>query len=252
MAGRSRRTPARPSLVFIPLLLSFAAWVSTVGCSSAHNEEFARIPGGIVHLGSRATPDDNPPRSVRLAAFLLGVHEVTVRDYARYLNESAQTPDGGSHPDLILNDNRWNPAPDRGRWPVAHITRRDAEDYCRWYSTVIGRTVRLPTEDEWEAAARGGLSGARWPWGHGPPDGRIAFNLKARVQVGRYEPNPHGLFDMAGNVFEWCAGPDPGDIPARGGAWSEVSADDCAVFQRHVFRSDYRGADVGFRIAVDP
>jgi formylglycine-generating enzyme required for sulfatase activity len=60
------------------------------------------------------------------------------------------------------------------------------------------------------------------------------------------------LFDMAGNVFEWCAGPDPRNIPARGGAWSEVNADDCAVFRRHVFRPEYRGADVGFRIAIDP
>ena len=103
---------------------------------------------------------------------------------------------------------------DRLDHPVVHVSWHDAMAYCSWSGT------RLPTEVEWEVAARGGLEGARYPWGDSlMPDGQVRCNIwqgefptgpapgwqPGTVPVDRFAPNGHGLYDMAGNAWEWCA-----------------------------------------------
>ena len=127
----------------------------------------------------------------------------------------------------------------------------DAADYCRWLSEKSGETVRLPTEEEWEFAARGGIRRARYPWGWGSPDGRACYGARAVRRVASFQANPFGLYDMAGNVFEWC-GPAVGEqAPARGGSWAEKDPKFLRVFHRVLFPRDYRDADVGFRVVVE-
>jgi len=190
------------------------------------------VPGGRVQLGSR---EEGGLRVVAVAPFRIGRCEVTVEEYAGFLDATgvgSEVPGGG-----------------RGK-PVARVSAADAASYCRWLSERSGARVRLPTEDEWECAARGGLVGARYPWGWGTPQGKAQFRARGAARVGRFEPNGFGLYDAAGNVFEWCLAAD-GVAVARGGSWAETEEEALRVFRRVKLPEAYRGADVGFRVVVE-
>ena len=140
-----------------------------------------------------------------------------------------------------------------GRQAVAEVKAEEAEAYARWISRETGRTVRLPTEAEWEAAARGGVDGAPFPWGWGGEPAELArFDAGGPApRGGRFPANGFGLYDMAGNLYEWCA-PEASSPPdrrlAKGGSWAERDPDLLRVDRRQPFPADYRGRDVGFRL----
>lgn len=212
---------------------------------------FVRIPGGDVRAGSPEGGGLALPQSAVVNDCRLGRCEVTVAEYARFLNES-----GYAHPPPLVQMKRagtlYRPRLGHARRPVSHVSHADAEAYCRWLSSRIGAEARLPTEQEWEHAARGGIPGARFPWGWGDPAGLACWESRGPRRVGSYPPNPFGLYDMAGNVFEWCRGEgQDGDAPARGGSWSERGSDSLRVFHRRFFPRTYRDADVGFRVLVE-
>ncbi|MBP7275430.1 MAG: SUMF1/EgtB/PvdO family nonheme iron enzyme [Kiritimatiellae bacterium] len=216
--------------------------------SEPESPGFVSIPGGSAVLGSRETPD-HPPREVRMTAFALAETEITVAQYVQFLRDTGGDPPEGSSLFQRASDG-WRARRAVENYPVTGIRREDAEAYARWLGRRIGAAVRLPSEEEWEYAARGGLPGARWPWGWGPPENRAHFDAPAPAPVRTGPVNPYGLWGMAGNVFEWCAGegPQPGTIPARGGAWPERDPNLLRVFHRAGFARDYAGADVGFRV----
>jgi formylglycine-generating enzyme required for sulfatase activity len=126
---------------------------------------------------------------------------------------------------------------ERGRHPVIHVSWDDAQAYCGWSGT------RLPTEAEWERAARGGVEGAAFPWGHElTPDGQHKMNVFqgafpahdtgddgwiGTAPVDAYEPNGYGAYNMTGNVWEWCAD------------WHSPG------YYRHSARRDPRGPETG-------
>jgi len=154
--------------------------------------------------------------------------------------------------------------------PVTSVNWFDAVAFCDWLSGQWSLPVRLPTEAEWEFAARGGLAQKRFPWGDEPPETRDSYTARWRngpEPVATSASNGYGLFDMCENVHEWCSdwfdaayyvvssrenptGPGSGTRRAsRGGAWRHhIKIARCAA--RSSIPPEFRYADYGFRIAV--
>lgn len=216
---------------------------------------FVRIPAGLFEMGSTEGQEDEAPvHSVYVDAFELATYPVTVDEYAAFLRSTGHaTPKEWGAPELSGE-----------HVPVVGVSWDDAVAYCRW----IG-DVRLPTEAEWERAARGGLQGQRYPWGAVIPEwipngGRGPVGGPWPVTLG--EPNAYGLFGIAANIHEWCAdwhgrdyyaasparnpqGPLTGIRRAsRGGSWRHaVTISRCAA--RSKLDPTFRYTDYGFRIA---
>ena len=198
-----------------------------------------------------------PVHTVELDAFYMDVNEVTVGQFREFVNQS-----GDSY-------NKWNdvarysPGDD---YPMVEVNWNDATAYCEW----AGK--RLPTEAEWEYAARGGLIGKRYPWGdeitHDDANytglgGKDKWD-RQNAPVGSFDANGYGLNDMAGNVWEWCAdrysrgyyatsplknptGPDTGLYRVlRGGSWVNNSNGLRAAY-RNVDAPAYAYGLIGFR-----
>lgn len=218
-----------------------------VGCGRS---ELAALPAGSARLGSRTT-GAGTVREVVFNGGCIGRTEVTCGAFESFLNS---VPSGfpETHPQFRREGSRWKAI--RPRSPVASVTRDEAEAYCAWRSKQSGRTVRLPTEDEWEYAARGGARGAPYPWGWDRPQGRATWRSQQADPVASHAANGFGLFDMAGNLAEWCRAESANDDRAavRGGNWTDRSPDRLRVFSRVELPANYRDRDVGFRVFVEP
>jgi formylglycine-generating enzyme required for sulfatase activity len=245
----------RPVKQRLHIILAGCAWLALAACTAAAADSSGSVVfvrGGEYVMGCREGAPDEQPRPVAVGDFGMGRTEVTAGEYAEFLN--AAQPESIPPPVQIARRAgryrvRWTA---RGK-PVAYVSRDDAEAYCRWRSERDGSVVRLPTEAEWEYAARGGIRQAPYPWGWGEPAGRACCAAEGPQRVGSFSANAYGLRDMAGNVFEWCAADGGGDTAiARGGSWAERDPRILQVFRRTRFRRDYRDADVGFRVVVEP
>ena len=152
--------------------------------------------------------------------------------------------------------------------PAAGVNWFDAAAYCDWLAQQWAIRVRLPTEAEWEFAARGGVQQQTYPWGPEPRTYEADRWRDGPEAVAQSEPNGYGLFDMCENVHEWCAdwydpgyyatspkdnpgGPEHGKRRAsRGGAWRhQIKCSRCAA--RSSIPPEFRYADYGFRVAAD-
>jgi formylglycine-generating enzyme len=249
----------------------------------------ARIPAGDFLMGaSDAEEDQRPVHRVHLSDFFIGRFPVTQDEYARFVRASGYPAPAVRELPLIAAGGRdavflelaapyiWTegtPPAGYGTHPVVLVTYDDALAYCRWLSGELQRDVRLPTEAEWEKAARGGVDGQRYPWGNDidPTRGNFLTDPSVKRQrgtrpTGTYPPNAYGLYDMCGNVWEWVSdwyaadyygsgqvqdpgGPASGDMRiVRGGAWvnDDVSMLRCSY--RHKVPPDTYAYSVGFRI----
>lgn len=213
-------------------------------------DNLVAIPAGSFTAGSRELEGCNPPEQIKVGSFLIAQYETTVSQYARYLNAVQASPPAGSQ--FLVDGDVVKPDGNASAEPVVMVSYSDALKYCEWLSKETGFPVSLPSEVQWEYAARGGLSRTPYPWGWGSPHGRACFDAEDLCPAGSHEPNRWGLHDMAGNVFEWCLqeSPDSDTTPARGGAWSETDPRMLTVCRRTYFPVDYTGRDVGFRIVV--
>lgn len=217
--------------------------------------EMVRVPNGKYTLGTKFFHDSQPKHEIELSSFWIGRYPVTNREYDKYLqaNPNARRP-------RFSRDNRFNGA----QQPVVGISWDEASDYCRWAG------LQLPTEAQWEAAARS-RDGLRFPWGdEEPTDLRANFGgLHGRTTAVRAHftgIGPHGTWDQAGNVWEWCQdvwnphayssragakGPvqlvgDDTQRVIRGGSWKNQSWVLASAYRlRHGFGA--RESDIGFR-----
>jgi formylglycine-generating enzyme required for sulfatase activity len=227
---------------------------------------FRLIPGGSYLLGSPETEpgryaDEALPHRVSLGPFYLAVTETTNAQYGAFLQAT------GHRPPLYWEDKNLN-APSQ---PVVGVSWHEAQAFCRWLTQITGHIHQLPTEDQREAAARGGLTGKPYPWGAEAPDAGGVYRANYRTitmagtgfrlsaPVASFPANDFGLFDLAGNVAEWCqdnytplttGGPfKPGVLKVlKGGSWHSGARDlRCAA--RQGAPPDYADGFIGFRVA---
>jgi sulfatase modifying factor 1 len=220
-----------------------------------------RIPEGWFQMGCDAGRDDEKPaHRVWVDAFELAAYQTTNAMYVRFLEDTRHPPPP------LLND----PSFAHPEMPVVAVSWFDAVAYCDWLSCTFGKKYRLPTEAEWERAARGGMEGEAFPWGDCAPEDLpdYASRWKSGPEaVGLYAPNPYGLYNLGDNVHEWCSdwydaayySVSPERNPqglgsssrrsSRGGSWrhhikvTRTSA-------RSSIPPEFKYADYGFRVAA--
>ena len=159
--------------------------------------------------------------------------------------------------------------------PVAGVSWYEAVRYCEWNSVGTGRAYRLPTEAEWERAARGGMEQKQFSWGDVPPQALPDYAKRWQTgpePVAQYAPNGFGIYDIGDNVHEWCSdwydpnyyvvspernpgGPEqsplkPARKASRGGSWRhQIKVARCSA--RSSIPPEFQYADYGFRVACD-
>jgi len=231
-------------------------------------EGMVQIPAGKFWMGRphavdndaddnmpRAWRDDRPANHIYLDAFYLDKYEVTNAEYARFLEATGGK--GGKAPWHWLHGK----VPEgEERQAVTNITWFEADAYCK----LAGK--RLPTEAEWERAARGGLDRKTYSWGDAE-DVKLAVSRNKAAAVGTSTPNDYGLYDMIGNVIEWSndwydrgyyafmpkrnpQGPETGLYKSvRGGGWAEGRGTKLANHFRNFSDPELRSSTIGFRCA---
>ena len=222
----------------------------------------ASIPAGVFTMGSTEppigdgshNPGEGPPHAVRIAPFRLAQYETTVAQFSQFIAATGHPTEDrcwafASGAGIALADVKWNtPAHGPSEYrPVMCVTWNDATAYVQWLAQQTGRAFRLPSEAEWEYAARAGTA-TRYSSGDAPESLCAFANMKDRrfkaaakrdigldmlvtdcddgaeytAVVGMYAPNAFGLYDMMGNVAEWvadCQHPDYQGAPADGSPW---------------------------------
>ncbi len=174
----------------------------TVVPSGTTPEGMVLIPAGEFQMGSNDGEfDEKPVHTVYVDAFYMDVYEVTNAQYKEFVDanpqwEKDQIP-SRYHDGNYLKHWTGN-SYGRGDHPVVYVSWYAAMAYAEW----AGK--RLPTEAEWEGAARGGLLGKKYPWGNLLDPSKANYRGGGTTAVGRYLPNKYGLYDVVGNVWEWC------------------------------------------------
>jgi len=236
----------------------------------AFEPEMVTIPAGPFLMGAADAPTEWRQHTVELPAYAIGKYPVTNAQYAAFVRQ---------HKENRPLQSGWfftTPPVTRLDHPVTGVTWRDAIAYCAWLSAQTGRRYRLPTEAEWEKAARGS-DGRTYPWGEDPPTPLRCTSgaSTAAVTATREGCSPYGVCDMVGNVREWTTtrwGEDARRAEfvypyqsdereaaseranelriCRGGAYDDPpSLLTCSA--RSIVHSDARLANVGFRVACD-
>ena len=236
-------------------LLSAEKFQRPTVLTSSLTNGYIEVPGGVFSMGSGDVPSsvlqdgESPVRRIRVAGFYMQIYEVSNAEFASFVSETGHVTEAESFGDSFVLENLlseevqaeitqavqdapwWLPVggaswfqPEgidsninsRGDHPVVHVSWNDAVAFCKWKDD-----GRLPTEAEWEYAARGGLEGRLFPWGNNPtPKGEHWMNIwqgefpkqntmedgfLSTAPVDSYHPNKYGLYNMAGNVWEWVS-----------------------------------------------
>jgi len=230
------------------------------------------IQGGEFSQGSsRSSRDESPRHQIQLSPFAMDVHPVTNEQFARFLEVMGGEKDGNNNDMIRLKESRIRRNGGKihvesgySKHPVVGVTWYGAVAYAKW----VGK--RLPTEAEWEIAAYGGIEGATYPTGAEIERSQANFFSSDTTPVLSYPPNGYGLYDMAGNVYEWCYDwydynyyvvatqePDNPKGPAqgvyrvlRGGCWKSLK-DDMRCSHRHRNNPGTFNSTYGFRCVAD-
>jgi len=227
--------------------------------------EMVWIPAGTFRMGDiqgGGHYDERPVHEVSVSRFAMGRYEVTFAEYDKFAEAT-----GRAKPD----DEGWG----RGNRPVINVSWHDATAYAEWLSGQTGHSYQLPTEAEWEYAARAGTETKYW-WGNDIGTNKAncrnsscgdSFNYTA--PVGSFDANPFGIYDTAGNIWEWVqdiyssdyysnsiysnpTGPFTGSDRVLRGGGRDSPAPNCRAANRNDISPDYRYNDIGFRLLRAP
>jgi formylglycine-generating enzyme required for sulfatase activity len=239
------------------------------------------IPAGNFLMGSQGWGEyESPVHEVFLDDYLIDESPVTNKQFNKFVEETGFISDAEHHGFTFGYENgvytkviglNWKKYStiDRGDHPVVLVTWNDAAEYCKW----AGK--RLPSEAEWEKAARGGLTGKLYPWGDETPSndlcnfGKTTLNFPQTTKVGLYPPNGYGLYDMCGNVWNWCQdwfsgsyyrtsginspiGPKIGETKVRRGAsFNIIQVFRLRTSNRGAYNPNNSAINIGFRCVKD-
>lgn len=258
--------------------------------------EMVSIPAGSFMMGSLQeeagrSDIEGPVHQVSVAPFSMGRYEVTVGEFRHFVQETQYKTDAERNAGNFKGCKAWDVSDGTFQWragrhwdntgfiqterqPVVCVSWNDANAYAEWLSHKTGKTYRLPSEAEWEYAARGKTNAVRY-WGNNPDasclyanvadttvgPGNLAWKNRHECEdeyfftapVGSYLPNAFGLYDMIGNAFEWTADnyhEDYKEAPTDGSAWQGNNS--LRVFRGGSWNSDPRGARAAARDSAGP
>lgn len=232
--------------------------------STVFEPECVIIPAGAFLMGSEdseSRENERPVHQVWVATFALAIYPVTNQEYTRFVEATGHRAPKGWKEERFSHPQQ----------PVVAVSWFEAVAYCKWLSQMTGKSYRLPTEAEREKAARGGMEGAKYPWGNDLPAWLNPYGRGDAFEqpdlVGQDPPNGYGLHNMGDLVHEWCSdwyaedyyrisptknpqGPPSGERRAsRGGAWRhKIKVARCAA--RSSIPPDRTFTDYGFRVAL--
>ena len=234
--------------------------------------EMVLVKGGTFKMGSDDGYDDEKPiHSVTLSDYYIGKYEVTVAQYREFCKQTGHP--FPSNPDRSWYDEHdkvksWNW---RDNYPILNVDWYDAMEYCKWLSEQTGENYTLPTEAQWEFAARGGNKSHNYVYSGSNDIDEVAWYDETTYErgprpVGQLKPNELGIYDMSGNAFEWCRdyygkytsksvknpkGPSRGSYRViRGGSWYYVD-EFCRVTQRDSPKASLKKFVYGFRVVKE-
>ena len=270
--GLTTNDPARPTA---PAVAAVPAGPFVMGSDAAEREAAYQLDEAA--YGHSRTREwgwyDNEParRTVELADYFITRTPITNAQYAAFVRATGHpAPDVDRatwkgyrliHPYQRTRRHAWTgAAPPAGReeHPVVLVSHADARAYAAWLTEATGRTWRLPSEPEWEKAARG-TDGRRFPWGGAWDPARLnSHDLGPfdTVPVGRFRngASPFGQLDAAGQVFEWTATPsgsDGGRFIVKGGSWDDSGCGICRPAARHGRPAGLKHILIGFRLVAE-
>ena len=218
---------------------------------------------GTIPTGMRKTDPEEPQRSVQLDAYAIGTYQVTNAQYAQFVEATG-------HPQPLFWAEEHLNAPD---FPVVGVSWNDATHFLEWLGSLENAEYRLPTEAEWEKAARG-TDAREYPWGDiwdASKANTSESGNKQLIPVGSYPSgvSPYGCYDMAGNAYDWCSDwfhmetykYSPAENPLgasegrrkviRGGSWIARGEFAARCANRAAYEPIQAIHSVGFRIAMD-
>jgi formylglycine-generating enzyme required for sulfatase activity len=256
------------------LLLAISIlWISYTNTYSQTEPEMVFVKGGTFKMGSYDGDKDEQPRhTVSLSSYYVSKYEITVKQYREFCNATGH--DFPSNPPdmwYIEHDRaaKWTWANDK---PICKVNWYDAKAYCEWLSETTGKNYDLPTEAQWEYAAKGGEKSKQYTYSGSDNINEVAWYDETTYErgpmpVGRLKPNELGIHDMSGNVWEWCldfyakytsskkndpVGPSTGHFKVvRGGSWYYVGYM-AEVTTRDGPYPDYSNYNYGFRVVINP
>lgn len=268
--------------MWISLFVSFC-----FSLSARETPEMVFVKGGLFVMGDTCCYENRHPlREIILDNFYIGKYEVTYQEFARFIEETGYITDAEKgEGSTILVGEEWRMLPEinwrhdsKGELqqevnaPVIHVSWYDAVAFCNWLQEKEGKGYRLPTEAEWEYAARGGKTLPHNRFSGADRIEEAGWYLdntdveKGVEAVGRKAPNSLGIYDMTGNVWEWCSDwyakeYDPADTenpqgPSqgirrvnRGGSWRTPAEPQSHITHRSSLKPEKQGNLLGFRVA---
>lgn len=263
-------TQATTTAAWLPVVAEIPAGAFIAGSDSLEREAAYHLDevayGSPVTREQRWYDAERPHGQVQTPAYAIAVTPITNRQYAAFIAATGHRPPavdqatwatyGVNHPYARTQRFAWigrRPPAGREEHPVVLVSQVDAKAYAAWLSRRTGRMWRLPSEPEWEKAARG-IDGRYFPWGWEFDPARLNSRDAGPFDtppVGRYSAgaSPYGVLDGAGQVFEWTAtAAGPGGAIVKGGSWDDKGCGVCRPAARHGRPVGIKHILIGFRL----